>query len=192
MTSLQGKTLLVTGASSGIGRALCDLLVERGANVLGVTRRPSILSENVSPIVADLTQREQVSAIFQGLGKIDGLATHLCCPLHALSSPLRRRLRHQHAARLFVAAPRVAAVPRRRVCARVHPRRRRVRRGRVAQGGCALEQAHELQRLCRRRKGGPAQPAMGTRRRSFAASREDLTLFPPHPPTALRRSPRAA
>ena len=73
MTSLQGKTLLVTGASSGIGQALCKLLVERGAYVLGVTRRPSALSEDVSPILADLTQREQVSSIFQGLGKIDGL-----------------------------------------------------------------------------------------------------------------------
>lgn len=73
MTSLQGKTLLVTGASSGIGKALCDMLVERGANVLGVTRRPSALSENVSPIVADLTQREQISTIFRGLGRIDGL-----------------------------------------------------------------------------------------------------------------------
>lgn len=73
MTTLQGKTLLVTGASSGIGQALCELLVERGANVLGVTRRPSALSEDVSPILADLTQREQVSSIFQGLGKIDGL-----------------------------------------------------------------------------------------------------------------------
>ena len=73
MTTLEGKTLLVTGASSGIGQALCDLLTERGANVLGVTRRPSALSEDVSPIVADLTQREQISAIFQGLGKIDGL-----------------------------------------------------------------------------------------------------------------------
>jgi NADP-dependent 3-hydroxy acid dehydrogenase YdfG len=73
MSSLQGKTLLVTGASSGIGQALCDLLVERDANVLGVTRRASALSENVSPIVADLTQRDQVSSIFQGLGKIDGL-----------------------------------------------------------------------------------------------------------------------
>lgn len=73
MTSLQGKTLLVTGASSGIGQALCELLVERGANVLGVTRRPSVLSEEVSPIRADLTQRDQVSSIFQGLGKIDGL-----------------------------------------------------------------------------------------------------------------------
>jgi NADP-dependent 3-hydroxy acid dehydrogenase YdfG len=73
MTSLQGKTLLVTGASSGIGQALCELLVERGANVLGVTRRPSALSADVSPILADLTQREQVSSIFRGLGKIDGL-----------------------------------------------------------------------------------------------------------------------
>ncbi len=73
MTPLQGKTLLVTGASSGIGQALCDLLTERGANVLGVTRRPSALSEYVSPIEADLTQREQISGIFQGLGKIDGL-----------------------------------------------------------------------------------------------------------------------
>ena len=73
MTSLQGKTLLVTGASSGIGQALCELLVARGANVLGVTRRPAALSEDVSPILADLTQREQVSSIFQGLGKIDGL-----------------------------------------------------------------------------------------------------------------------
>ena len=73
MTSLQGKTLLVTGASSGIGQALCELLVARGANVLGVTRRPSSLSADVSPILADLTQREQVSSIFRGLGKIDGL-----------------------------------------------------------------------------------------------------------------------
>lgn len=73
MTSLQGKTLLITGASSGIGLALCEMLVDRGANVLGVTRRPSALSENVSPITADLTQRDQVSAIFQGLGRIDGL-----------------------------------------------------------------------------------------------------------------------
>lgn len=73
MSPLHGKTLLVTGASSGIGQALCDLLTERGASVLGVTRRPSALSENVSPILADLTQREQISSIFNGLGKIDAL-----------------------------------------------------------------------------------------------------------------------
>jgi len=73
MSSLKGKTLLITGASSGIGRALCELLAVRDANVIGVTRRASSLPENVSPIVADLTQRQDVSGIFQSLGKIDML-----------------------------------------------------------------------------------------------------------------------
>lgn len=73
MISLQGKTLLVTGASSGIGRAACEQLLERGAHVLGVTRRPSALPDDVSPILADLTKREEISGVFHGLGKIDGL-----------------------------------------------------------------------------------------------------------------------
>jgi len=73
MNSLKGKTLLVTGASSGIGQALCEILIERGANVLGVTRRPATLSENIFPIAADLSQRDQIAGIFQNLGKIDAL-----------------------------------------------------------------------------------------------------------------------
>jgi 17beta-estradiol 17-dehydrogenase / 3beta-hydroxysteroid 3-dehydrogenase len=73
MISLQGKTMLVTGASSGIGRAICAMLLDRGAHVLGVTRRPSALPEDVSPIQADLTRREEISGVFHGLGKIDGL-----------------------------------------------------------------------------------------------------------------------
>ncbi len=73
MPSLTGKTFLVTGASSGIGAALCGQLLGHGAHVLGVTRRPAVLHPDVSPIVADLTSREDVSGIFQQLGKIDGL-----------------------------------------------------------------------------------------------------------------------
>ncbi len=73
MTPLTGKTFLVTGASSGIGAALCGQLLGQGANVLGVTRRPALLHPDVSPIVADLTSREDISAIFTQLGKIDGL-----------------------------------------------------------------------------------------------------------------------
>ncbi|MGC4017668.1 MAG: SDR family oxidoreductase [Luteolibacter sp.] len=49
MSPLQGKTILVTGASSGIGRALCESCSDRGANVLGVTRRPSPCPQDVSP-----------------------------------------------------------------------------------------------------------------------------------------------
>ncbi len=73
MSRLHDKTFLVTGASSGIGRALCTELVGRGAHVLGVTRRPSALPASIFPIEADLTQRSEIHNIFQQLGKIDGL-----------------------------------------------------------------------------------------------------------------------
>ncbi|MBC7980355.1 MAG: SDR family NAD(P)-dependent oxidoreductase [Armatimonadetes bacterium] len=73
MIPLKGKTFLVTGASSGIGKALCELLLDHEANVLGVTRRPSALHPDISPIQADLTSREDISSIFLKLGKIDGL-----------------------------------------------------------------------------------------------------------------------
>ncbi|MFM2197519.1 MAG: hypothetical protein RLZZ505_951 [Verrucomicrobiota bacterium] len=73
MIPLKGKTFLVTGASSGIGAALCAQLLGHGANVLGVTRRPAALHPDVSPILADLTSREDISGIFTRLGKIDGL-----------------------------------------------------------------------------------------------------------------------
>ncbi len=73
MISLKGKTFLVTGASSGIGKALCELLLSHGADVLGVTRRPNAVHPDVSPIQADLTSRQDISGIFHKLGKIDGL-----------------------------------------------------------------------------------------------------------------------
>ena len=70
---LKDKVALITGASSGIGDAVCAQLVGHGANVLGVTRRPGALHPDISPIKADLTSREDISEIFHGLGKIDGL-----------------------------------------------------------------------------------------------------------------------
>ena len=73
MIPLKGKTFLVTGASSGIGKALCEQLLAHEASVLGVTRRPVALHPDVSPITADLTKREDISTIFHSIGKIDGL-----------------------------------------------------------------------------------------------------------------------
>lgn len=73
MNPLHGATVLVTGASSGIGKAICNRLIDEGASVLGVTRRPSELHEEISPIEADLTKREDVAGMFRGLGKIDAL-----------------------------------------------------------------------------------------------------------------------
>ncbi|MGB6221408.1 SDR family oxidoreductase [Haloferula sp.] len=73
MSRLAGKTILVTGASSGIGRALAEQLLARGTSVLGVSRNPASLPEGVIRIQADLTRREDVQAIFQDLGCIDAL-----------------------------------------------------------------------------------------------------------------------
>lgn len=73
MSNLTGITILVTGASSGIGRALCTMLVDRGATVLGVTRRPAQVVPGVVPIKADLTKREDIQAMFQELGQIAAL-----------------------------------------------------------------------------------------------------------------------
>jgi len=62
---------LVTGASSGIGRALALRLVERDALVLGVSRRPGALPEGVVPIGADLTERSQITGIFEELQRLE-------------------------------------------------------------------------------------------------------------------------
>lgn len=73
MSNLSGIIVLVTGASSGIGRALSGMLLERGATVLGVTRRPAALLPGVIPVQADLTKREEIQAMFQDLGQIAAL-----------------------------------------------------------------------------------------------------------------------
>ncbi len=73
MGPLSGCTILVTGASSGIGRALCEDLRDRGCRVLGVTRRPGALPHDVAPLVADLTSRDAIHSLFEHLGPIDAL-----------------------------------------------------------------------------------------------------------------------
>ena len=73
MAPLPGSTVLVTGASSGIGRALCEALLPLGCQVLGVTRRPGALPAGVVPLVADLTSREQIHALFEQVGTLDAL-----------------------------------------------------------------------------------------------------------------------
>ena len=67
---------VVTGASSGIGRSLCELLAKRGANVIAVARRAErieslrALSDRVIPVVGDITQpkvRDQIADVARSL-----------------------------------------------------------------------------------------------------------------------------
>ena len=79
--SLQGKTILVTGASSGIGRAIAIACAEAGASVVlngrNVARLQATLDalagEGHVVVPADLTIAEQRSALAEQVPVLDGV-----------------------------------------------------------------------------------------------------------------------
>jgi NADP-dependent 3-hydroxy acid dehydrogenase YdfG len=68
--SLDGKTAIVTGASSGIGLATARLLTERGAVVHGVARRTRT-GEPFSSLSLDVRDRPAIERFMTGLDKVD-------------------------------------------------------------------------------------------------------------------------
>jgi 3-oxoacyl-[acyl-carrier protein] reductase len=88
--SLDGKVVLVTGASRGIGRAVAGQVAAAGATVVLAARDQSRLAEAVEEIAAaggkavsvalDVTDRPSVEAavggVLQGHGRIDGLVNN--------------------------------------------------------------------------------------------------------------------
>lgn len=71
--SLEGKIALVTGATSGIGRAIALRLSEAGATVIATGRRDELLeSLSVSRIVsADLRDEKSIGQLFDQIGTLD-------------------------------------------------------------------------------------------------------------------------
>ncbi|WP_170372221.1 SDR family oxidoreductase [Ruegeria arenilitoris] len=77
------KTIIVTGASSGIGRATAELFLDQGWKVGLLARSADKLSqmaatrENAIPLAADVTDPQAVSAAFDGFqakaGRLDVL-----------------------------------------------------------------------------------------------------------------------
>ena len=72
---IKGATALVTGANRGIGQAIVDELIKRGAKkVYAAARDISTLKHgaaNVEPISLDITNAEQVSAVAKQLTDVD-------------------------------------------------------------------------------------------------------------------------
>jgi 3-oxoacyl-[acyl-carrier protein] reductase len=69
---LQQRNIIVAGASSGLGNAICIALLEEGANVIGIARNKAKLEEirqrypeQFLPLVLDITQPESVETILE-------------------------------------------------------------------------------------------------------------------------------
>lgn len=79
--SLEGKTILVTGASSGIGRGIAIACSQMGATVILNGRNLQRLQETYSMLTgnehivlkADLTVRTEISHLVERLSKLDGV-----------------------------------------------------------------------------------------------------------------------
>lgn len=82
--SLTGKTILVTGASSGIGRAVAVSCSQMGAVLIITGRNANRLSEtagmlsgtNHRQFCADLTNESELSALVDMLPKLDGVVSN--------------------------------------------------------------------------------------------------------------------
>jgi NAD(P)-dependent dehydrogenase (short-subunit alcohol dehydrogenase family) len=70
------KVILITGGSSGIGKAIGELLHDKGFVVYGTSRNPKLISDSLFPLLQlDVQQPESiqlaVAAIIQKSGRVD-------------------------------------------------------------------------------------------------------------------------
>ncbi|WP_202759442.1 SDR family NAD(P)-dependent oxidoreductase [Delftia acidovorans] len=93
--SLQGKNILVTGASSGLGRQIAISCAQRGASIIATGRDHLRLQETFNQLEgsghlqmpAELTDSQDRSALAQLSPKIDGLVH---CAGKQMLSPIRQ------------------------------------------------------------------------------------------------------
>ncbi|MEU7631396.1 SDR family NAD(P)-dependent oxidoreductase [Nocardia sp. NPDC049220] len=96
------RVAVVTGASSGIGRATAVALVERGYRVIGTSRAPDAIGagavSGVEYRALDLTEKASVEAFVAGLDQVDVLVNNAgesqAGPLAELPSEAVERLFH--------------------------------------------------------------------------------------------------
>src|SRR5436305_5300313 len=75
------KTILITGTSSGYGKAVAELFVSRGWNVIATMRRPEPAqfagaSERLRVLPLDVTDERSIAALIEAAGPIDVLVNN--------------------------------------------------------------------------------------------------------------------
>jgi len=76
MSTLNGKTILITGASSGIGKAIAELALQNGAHVIGLCRSVENLPDGVVPLACDLSKPAEIASAFASLDHLDILVNN--------------------------------------------------------------------------------------------------------------------
>jgi NAD(P)-dependent dehydrogenase (short-subunit alcohol dehydrogenase family) len=92
---LAGRSVLVTGASSGIGAACARRLAARGWNVFATVRTPGDAPDETAEVLLDVTDPDAVAALsFDRLdGLVDNAGIGISAPLEDLPlDELRRQL----------------------------------------------------------------------------------------------------
>lgn len=82
--SLDNKTILVTGASSGIGRAIAIVCSQLGANIIITGRNEERLRQTITMlsgdnhlfIAADLTSEKEMAGLIDSLPQLDGFVSN--------------------------------------------------------------------------------------------------------------------
>src|SRR5919201_3380436 len=80
---LDGKTVLLTGATGGLGRAIASALADRGASLVLSARREGVLTELAGAlpgehrlVVADLSEESAAVRLAGDAGQVDGLVAN--------------------------------------------------------------------------------------------------------------------
>lgn len=96
--SLEGKTILVTGASSNIGRQIAVKCSEMGAKVIATARNEERLKETLAKmtgnghqiIQCDLSDADQIPALVEQLSELNGI---VMCAAVFRTTPIRNNRR---------------------------------------------------------------------------------------------------
>ena len=72
---LDGKTILITGAASGIGQATAFKAMAEGARVVGVDLNSEGIPNGVEAVVGDVTDEDTIARAVEAAGDIHGLGT---------------------------------------------------------------------------------------------------------------------